>query len=68
MKIDGESEVNVARYDTSHGVPHRDVIGKRWGLIRKEWLFSVSLSKVMQDAIADFKLNHEKYVQGYEKN
>ncbi len=68
MKIDGESEVNVARYDTSHGAPHRGVLGKRRGLIRKEWLFSMSLSKVMQDAIADFKLNYENYLQGYEKN
>ena len=68
MKIDGEKEVNVARFDTSHGVPHRDVLGKRRGLIRKEWLFSMSLSKVLQDAIADFKLNYEHYVQGYEKN
>lgn len=68
MKIEGEADVNVARYDTAHGAPHRDVLGKRRGLIRKEWLFSMSLGTVLQDAIDDFKLNHEKYIQGFEKN
>jgi hypothetical protein len=68
MTIDGKGDVNIARYDTSHGLPHRDVMGKRKGLIRKEWFFNTSLAKVMQDAIADFKLNYENYIEGYEKN
>jgi len=68
MKIESDGDVNVARYDTSHGLPHRDILGKRRGLIRKEWFFTTSLGKVLQDAIADFKLNYENYIQGYEKN
>jgi hypothetical protein len=68
MRIENEKEINVARYDTAHGAPHRDVLGKRSGLICKEWFFSMALSKVMQDAISDFKVNYEKYIQGYEKN
>lgn len=68
MLVGGERDVNVARYDTSHGAPHRDVLGKRRRLIRKEWFYSMSLGKVMQDAIADFKLNYENYIQGYKKN
>jgi hypothetical protein len=36
-EIEG-AEVCVTRYDTAHAQPHRDVLGRRAGLIEKEWL------------------------------
>ena len=31
-----DPDVNIARYDTAHNCPHRDVIGKKKGLLRKD--------------------------------
>ena len=60
--------VNVARYDTAHGVPHRDVLGRKKGLLRKQWFPTVSSAKVLDLAIADFKLNHENYLRHFQEN
>jgi len=60
--------VNVARYDTAHGIPHRDVLGRTKGLLRKQWFPSVSPARVLDLAIRDFKKNHETYLRHYEKN
>ena len=35
--------VNIARYDTAHGIAHRDVLGRRKGLLRKQWFPKVPL-------------------------
>ena len=66
MKIENEKGFNVARYYTAHGVPHRDVLGRRKGLIRKDWLFDVLVDVALQDAIADFKVNYENYIKIFE--
>ncbi len=63
-----EGLVNIARYDTAHGVPHRDLLGRRKGLLRKQWFPKVSSEKVMNHAVADFKKNHENYLRLYEQN
>lgn len=60
--------VNIARYDTAHGVPHRDVLGRRKGLLSKRWFANVTLARVMNLAIADFRENHENYLRLYEEN
>jgi len=60
--------VNVARYDTAHGMPHRDVLGRRKGLLSKHWFPSVPYGRVLDLAIADFKVNHEGYLRIYEEN
>ena|SRR3990172_2261313 len=63
-----EGLVNVARYDTAHGMPHRDVLGRRKGLLSKHWFPSVPFNRVLDLAIADFKTNHEGYLRIYEEN
>ena len=64
---DGRAE-NVARYDTAHGVPHRDRLGRRHGLLAKEWYVGEELETTLQRAIADFKLNYENYIRDYLQN
>jgi hypothetical protein len=67
MRIDKETEMNVARYDTAHGTPHRDVMGRRVGLIGKTWYLESDYRKVLNQAINDFKLNYEDYLRIYER-
>jgi hypothetical protein len=67
MKKDDPS-VNVVRYDTAHQIPHRDVLGRRRGLLRKDWLTGMSLREALQFAIRDVKGNCERYDQIFESN
>ena len=64
----GVPDTNVARYDTAHGQPHRDLLGKRTGLLRKDWLEGMSLREALKYAIDDLKSNYESYDQIYEAN
>ena len=64
----GERHVNLVPYDTAHGQPHRDLLGKRAGLLRKDWLEGVSLQISLKYAIDDLKANYERYDQIYQKN
>lgn len=64
----GDPDVNIARYDTAHHLPHRDVLGKDKGLLRKDWLPGMSLKDALQFAINDLKLNYERYDQIFEAN
>ncbi len=64
----GDQEYNVVRYDTAHGAPHRDTLGLKQGVQKKDWFFDQALDTVLQTAIADLKRNHEKYCEEFEKN
>jgi hypothetical protein len=68
MVISGSREYNVVRYDTAHGVPHRDSLGLRHGLLRKDWFFDQPFDVVLQTAVADLKTNHEKYWEQFKKS
>ena len=61
-------DVNIARYDTAHHMPHRDVLGRRKGLLRKDWLADMTLKNALQFAIHDLRLHYERYDQIYESN
>ena len=61
-------ERDIARYDTAHGTPHRDLLGLRKGLLRKDWFPTVPASEVFSTAIADFKANHENYLRIFEES
>jgi hypothetical protein len=63
-EVDGE-EVCVTRYDTAHSQPHRDVLGRRAGLIEKEWLLISNNKDAFGYAVADLRANHERYLQFY---
>jgi hypothetical protein len=65
---DGGRQVNVARYDTAHGMAHCDVLGERQGLLQKIWLLNESLETSLRRAIDDFKLNYEDYIRNYLQN
>lgn len=55
----------ITRYDTAHSQPHRDVLGRRAGLIEKEWLLLSSNRDAFGYALADLKQNHERYIEFY---
>ena len=63
-EIDGQ-EVCVTRYDTAHAQPHRDVLGKRAGLIEKEWLLLSNNRDAFSYAVADLRENYVRYIQFY---
>jgi len=52
---------DVARYDTSHGRPHRDVVLPAGRLWQKTWMGESEFDNAMTLAINDFKRNHEEY-------
>ena len=68
MLIEPRAEVNVARYDTAHGVPHRDEHGKRSGLLLKTWFPGQSPETVLEEAIKDFKQNYESYLERFARH
>jgi hypothetical protein len=63
-EIDGQ-EVCVTRYDTAHAQPHRDVLGRRAGLIEKEWLLLSNNRDAFSYAVADLRENYVRYIQFY---
>jgi hypothetical protein len=58
-------EVCVTRYDTAHDQPHRDVLGRRGGLIEKEWLLLSQMSESFDYALKDVRANYERYIEYY---
>ncbi len=58
----------VVRYDTAHGFPHRDVLGKKAGILAKEPFLGSSKKEVMHYAIQDFKTNAENYIRFFQEN
>jgi hypothetical protein len=60
---EGEQEVNVARYDTAHGMPHRDTLGKTGRTLRKDWLPDLSFEDALSIAIEDLKVHYEDYIR-----
>ena len=63
-EIDG-AQVGITRYDTAHDQPHRDVLGRRGGLIEKEWLLLSKKNEAFDYALKDVRTNHERYIEYY---
>ena len=61
----GGIPVCVSRYDTAHGQPHQDVLGRRQGLIRKDWLMDLTLKQALDYAIYDLRNNYEKCLEAF---
>jgi hypothetical protein len=51
----------ITRYDTAHGYAHRDVLGRKSALIRKERYANLSTWEVFQNAINDLSTNYEAH-------
>jgi hypothetical protein len=62
--IDGE-QVCVTRYDTAQGQAHRDVIGRKSGLLEKEWLLDLTFNEAFDYAIDKIKRNYGNYIQDF---
>ncbi len=58
----------IARYDTAHGFAHRDVLGKKSALIRKETYDSLSVREVFEHAINDFTENYRDHLAFFLQN
>lgn len=58
-------EVCITRYDTAHRQPHRDVLGRRAGLIEKQWMVMCSESEAFVYALNDLKANYEEHIEFY---
>ena len=64
--IDLEGTIyNVARYDTAHGTPHRDILTRSNKIIEKQWLVDMDFDAALTCAINDFKQNHESYIANW---
>jgi hypothetical protein len=55
----------ITRYDNEHNVPHRDVLGKSSGLIKKEWYANMSDAEAFRYAINDLEEKCEDYLAYY---
>ena len=53
----------IARFDTAHGFAHKDVLGRKSALIRKEKYDNLSVKEAFEHAINDLSENYEAYLQ-----
>lgn len=56
----------LARFDTSHGKPHLDIVDANGRLVYKEWLLGMTIEEGLQYALREFKRNHENYIRGFD--
>ena len=62
--LDGEW-VDIARFDTAHGCPHEDVLGRKAGLLQKIWHDDLSYRQAYELAIARYRNEYETIRQRY---
>jgi hypothetical protein len=53
--------VCITRYDCSHDFPHRDVLGREGGLIRKERCWNMTMKEAFDHAILDLKSDYSQH-------
>ena len=58
---------NLARYDSAHGVAHRDILNRQGNGIEKRWFPDFPFEEVLNLALDDFKLNDSQYEKAWEK-
>ena len=61
-----ERWVNVVRYDTAHGLPHRDVLDQRGRVVRKDWLTCLTFEEALTHAKNDLVQNYESYLEKFQ--
>lgn len=59
MALVGDDWVDIARYDSAHGRPHEDVLGRKSGLLEKIWHDNLSNREVYDLAITRFRCDYE---------
>jgi len=55
----------IRRYDTAHGFAHRDILGRKSGLIEKQPCESLANEEAFHNAINDLKTNYRAYLGFY---
>ena len=63
-EVDGEPSP-VVRYDSAHGMAHRDLLDDRGRVVEKRWFPGKEYGQVVTNAIADIKANWQTYLAGY---
>ena len=56
---------DISRYDTPHGMVHRDIMGTKQGLRFKRWMDDIEFNEAFEYAIRDFIENAESYLEDY---
>jgi len=65
ITLHGEEWIDVCRFDTAHGCPHQDIIGKNGGLLQKVWYDQLTPKEVFSLAITKFQNEHERIKSNY---
>ena len=60
--------IDVARFDTAHGIPHQDILGKKAGLLQKIWYDDISPKEVFHLAIITFQRDYELIINTFKRN
>jgi hypothetical protein len=59
--FEGETEIQVARYDHAHGYTHLDLLDLQGRVDRKEYRDHIAIEKAIRHAIDDFQENWRSY-------
>ena len=57
--------IDIGRFDSAHGTPHQDVMGKKKGLLEKVWYDNLTAKEVFALAISTYRKNHEQIKNDY---
>lgn len=60
--------LDVARFDTAHGIPHQGILGKKGGLLQKVWYDDISPKEVFHLAIKTFQKDYELIINAFKRN
>lgn len=55
----------ATRYDCAHGFAHRDVLGRRAGLLYKQNFEGLNRAETFRHALRDLQENHAAYIAHY---
>jgi hypothetical protein len=58
--------INVVRYDTAQGLPHRDLLDQSGRVVRKDWLTNMSFEEALTHAKNDLVQNYETYLENFQ--
>jgi len=62
--VDGKP-VDVLRYDTAHGKPHRDLLKRNGELLEKEWFEDTDLDAALTMAIKEIKVQYDQRIKDF---
>lgn len=60
--------IDIGRFDSAHGTPHQDVMGRKKALREKVWYDNLTPKQVFALAIGTYRNNHEQIKYDYLAN